>query len=160
MPQDTNTFEVLADYNQFFLLDAEVQPPYPEGITEADIANRFKVAPNLLAIYTSGSSYVSLTIKQLPSAPPIESELWEHVVELPLELPSGRLAVAGCTDYLPECPEVKIAPGSYSVRIHGRGFGEDGKEEYLAILWLATGHSLQMLNQYNDPANSQFDTNS
>jgi hypothetical protein len=30
MPQTTNTFEVFADYNQFFLLDAQEQPRIPK----------------------------------------------------------------------------------------------------------------------------------
>ena len=35
-------FSVLADYQQFLLLDGELQPQYPETIEEDDLRQRFK----------------------------------------------------------------------------------------------------------------------
>lgn len=140
-------FNIFADYSQFYLLDGELQPPYPEDVTDQDLEQRFKVIPNLVAFYTVNPVHVMLSLELMPSEPIQNLETWEHVVEVPLDLPSGRLIIAGCTDYLPECPVVELAPGTYTVRTHARRGSDESHEEYLALLWLCAGRRERVLKQ-------------
>ena len=42
--------EVFADYKQFYVQDAGIDPPAPEDWTDDDIANRSKVAENVVVV--------------------------------------------------------------------------------------------------------------
>jgi hypothetical protein len=60
---------------------------------------------------------------------------WEHVVELDLDAPSGRImfvAPGGGAEI-----EAMISPGRYRARIAGRGLGyhSPGTASYLMQLW-------------------------
>jgi len=35
-----------------------------------------------------------------------------------LVVPSGRIIIAGCTDYLPDAARITVQPGTYKVRIY------------------------------------------
>lgn len=144
---NVNKFNIFADYSQFYLLDGEIQPLYPEDISEQDVERRFKTIPNLVALYTVTPAEVTLTVDMIPSEPEQSLETWEHVVEVPLDLPSGLLLIAGCTDYLPDCPIVEVTPGAYAVRVHGRKLNGGDREEYLALLWPSTGIVPKVLKQ-------------
>jgi hypothetical protein len=99
------------------------------------------VAPGALAVGTVRNVDVPVTIEILRSEPPNDLENWDHVTECSLVIVSGKLVVAGCTDYLPDADRVKLAPGSYRARISGGGFDsvakhwESGEDEYRVQLW-------------------------
>lgn len=73
-------------------------------------------------------------------APPLDTDDWEHVVEVPLPVPSGRLAFEASGGGAPI--ETTVPPAVYRARISCRGYrsgvGEiEGAEEYLLQLWPA-----------------------
>ena len=111
------TFSVFADYNQFFLLDDIVQPPYPDVIPQSAIEQRFQIIPHLIAVYTSDATTVSVKVKICEVEPKPNLESWSHIVRCPLEVPSGRMTLAGCTDYLPSCPRIEVPSGKCGVLI-------------------------------------------
>jgi hypothetical protein len=44
-------------------------------------------------------------------SPALDLAPFDHVVEVRLEVPSGRLVVMGCTDYLPDAARTDVPPG-------------------------------------------------
>lgn len=145
---DTRTFNVFANYNQFFLLDDGVQPAYPEIILQSAMDQRFQTVPSLVAVYTAATANVSVSFSILEIAPIPNLEAWLHIVRCPIAAPSGRLALAGCTDYLPDCPRIEVPAGNCGVLICGRGFGEGEREEYFLQLWPGMVHSATVLKSY------------
>jgi len=129
------TFRVTAEAHQYYLLDEEISTPYPEDITDSDLARGFKAVPFLVAVYTSSDGSVEVHVERTDGAPPLDDAAWVRVFECPLQLPSGRLVVASPSSFLPDCPRLHVPPGSYRARVSGRGFGEGAREEYLVSLW-------------------------
>jgi hypothetical protein len=107
--------ELFADYFQFYLQDESV--PGIDGDSWAgDASDRMlAVAPGALAVGTVRNVDVPVTVEILGSEPPNDLEKWDHVTECSLAITSGKLVVAGCTDYSPKpyastsCPAT-IAP--------------------------------------------------
>lgn len=129
----TITVEVHKDYKQFFLLDGEVQPLYPENITNDDIARRYKLAANLIAVYTAGACNV--TVELVQSRPLPTFSYCQHVGDLPLDIPSGKLIISRYPDYIPECPVLTLEPGRYIARILYQGNKIGANEGYVVELW-------------------------
>jgi hypothetical protein len=70
--------------------------------------------------------------------PESDAESWDHVVELPLPVPSGTLAFQASGGAAPV--ETHIPTGNYRARFSGRGYmagaGEiEGHETYRLQLW-------------------------
>jgi hypothetical protein len=75
-----------------------------------------------------------------PGPPPLALEDWQHVVEVPLPAPSGRLVFEASGGGRPI--ETTVPAAVYRARISARGYrsgvGEiEGAEEYLVQLWPA-----------------------
>jgi hypothetical protein len=135
-------FKLFADYSQFYLQDDE------EGIGDLSEAwtpqaseRLLAVAPGVVGIGTARNMTVPVVIEVLEHEPDADFDQWEHVVEGGLELKSGRLVVAGCTDYLPDAARVPVAAGKYRVRMCCRGLqtisanGLEGDDTYRVQLW-------------------------
>lgn len=43
---------------------------------------------------------------------------WDQVNECSIDAPSGRLVVAGCTDYFPDAARIELPAGTYRARIY------------------------------------------
>jgi hypothetical protein len=112
MPSDIASFDVAADFHQFYLMDDDVQPPIPEAVTDQDMAARVRVAPSIAVLHTTVEGIVPVTLQVGQAKPRDDSSHWDHVVEFSVDVPSGRLVVAGCVSYLPECPRVSVPAGS------------------------------------------------
>jgi hypothetical protein len=70
------------------------------------------------------------------SAPPLDADKWDHIVEVPLSAPSGRLFFAPSGGGTPV--ETSIPPGRYRARLSGRDLvaGQAvGNESYRLQLW-------------------------
>ena len=121
-------------YHQIYLLDETESPPYPEQIDDADLDRRIKVIPFLLAIYTTSDEELEFDIKITPAQDGDDELRWDHIVEAPLAIPSGKLIIATPESYLPDAPRVTVAPGIYCARVAGRGLNANGREQYLVSL--------------------------
>lgn len=133
--KDTHKFQVFADYHQFYLMDAGVEPNIPEEVTEQDMLRRLRTAPHIVVFHTESDSHVSVEVAFV-SEPSEAKGAWEHKAEFNLSLPSGTAALCGCTDFVPECPRITVAPGSYSGRAYFAG-ATVGEEHYCLMLWPA-----------------------
>jgi hypothetical protein len=84
-----------------------------------------------------------LVLETVDGEPVLDLEEWEHVVEFPLQLPTGRLQLEGSggSGQL----EIVVPPGAYRARWSGRGFppagdyvpGESSQDSYRLQLWAA-----------------------
>jgi hypothetical protein len=117
-------------YHQFYVLDEAECAPYPEDICDADIQRGVKAAPFILAIYTTTEDEIDVALES-PATSAVNTEDWEHIVEGPLDVPSGKLLVATPESYLPECPTIPVAPGAYRVVVCARGLAEGRRQEYV-----------------------------
>jgi len=61
---------------------------------------------------------------------------WDQVDECSLHVSSGRIVVAGCTDYFPDAARVVVPPSSYRVRLYyGNLDAPEGRDVYRVALW-------------------------
>jgi hypothetical protein len=62
-------------------------------------------------------------------------------MECSIEIPSGKIVVAGCTDYFPDAARIPVKPGNYRARIYYGDLnslsedGLDGGDHYKIVLW-------------------------
>jgi hypothetical protein len=132
--KDMHKFQVLADYHQFYLMDAGAEPQIPEEVTEQDMLRRLRTAPNIVVFHTQSASHVPVEVAFV-SGPSEVKGAWEHQAEFSLSLPSGTAVLCGCTDFVPECPRIAVAPASYIGRAYFAG--STVGERYCIMLWPA-----------------------
>lgn len=108
---------LFADYFQIHVTDAESDGDLSDAWTDQAVADHLATAPGVLGIGTVVNVNVSVTVIVLPQEPSDDSSEFDHVVEASLNVPSGRLAVLGCTDYTPDAATFEVAPGWNRVRV-------------------------------------------
>ena len=78
---------------------------------------------------------------------------WDLVNECSFTVRSGRIAILGCTDALPEAARISLAPGPYRLRVSYSGLdslsedGLDGDDFYRLQLWPAPLAGLRTLKE-------------
>lgn len=148
-----HTFDLFADYFQFYLQDETASGIDGDSWSAEATDRMLAVSPGALAVGTVRNVDVPVTVEVLQSEPPKDLENWDHVTECSLVITSGKLVVAGCTDYFPDADRVKIAPGTYHVRISGGGFAsvakhwESGEDKYRVQLWPGSDIEPRVLKQ-------------
>ena len=140
----SHRFELLADYSQFYLQDDEQQlGNLSEAWTEEAVDRLLAVAPGVVGIGTVRSMRVAATVEVHETEPEADLQAWDHIAECDLEVKTGRIVVAGCTDYFPDAARIAVRPGLYRARASYGGLGsvsEDGLEgddHYRVQLWPA-----------------------
>jgi hypothetical protein len=149
-------FELFADYFQFYLQDDDIRlGDLSDAWTEEAVNRMLAVAPGVVGIGTARNMTVSVALEVLVAEPAADFDTWEHVVEGGLQVSSGRLVVAGCTDYFPDAARIPAPAGTYRVRVSFRGLttlsedGLDGDDRYRVQLWPASPlHLPIILKQY------------
>jgi hypothetical protein len=98
--------------------------------------------PGSIGIGTNCEGLVSVEVQIWSSEPAVVTESWDHVVECGIDVPSGRLVVAGCCDdTLEDSFGVALSAGNYTARVcYGNQYEcGDGEPtctgEYLIMLW-------------------------
>ena len=90
----------------------------PAGWTEEAVyGHRIGVEPYSLAIGTARRDNVEVSLRISRRAPAADPEGAEHVVEADLGLPGGDLAICEVGDDLGKKRHVRVAAGSYRVRV-------------------------------------------
>jgi len=152
MPQ--HSFRVFADYFQFYIQDEGVDGSLAEAWSDQAVQDHLAVTHGTVGIGTARNMEVPVTIEVLTAEPPLAVEHWDHVVEAGIEIASGRLVVAGCTEYLPTAPRISLAPGQYRARVHYGGLdsltddGLDGDDHYHIALWPAPMVGVTILKRH------------
>ena len=139
-------FELFADYFQFYIQDDDQELGSLADAWTTDAVDRLlAVAAGTVGIGTVRNMDVPVTIEVHDTEPDLALEAWDHMVECDLEVKSGRVVVAGCTDYFPEAARIPLTPGLYRVRASYGGLdtlsedGLDGSDSYRVQLWPSRG---------------------
>lgn len=68
-----------------------------------------------------------------------------------IEVQSGRIVIAGCTDYFPEAKRLEVRPGTYRARIYYGDLdtlsqdGLAGNDHYRVVLWPSPPDNITVL---------------
>jgi len=137
-------YELFADYHQVYIQDETVKGDLSDS-WDAEAATRLvAIAPGTVGIATVRNTDVPVTLEIHPEEPPQDFDFWDHVAECSLSITSGRLVIAGCTDYFPDAARVDLPSGDYQVRVSFGSLtklsqdGLDGEDHYRVQLWLGS----------------------
>ena len=144
---------LFADYFQFYLQDESADGNLSNSWTEEATARLLAVAPGVIGVGTVRNMDVPVAIEVLGKEPASDEALWDHVVQCSIEVPSGKLVVAGCTDYLPEAIRIAVQPGTYVARIAYGALGSvsnnglNGDDRYRVQLWIGASCPVAVIKQ-------------
>ncbi len=148
-----HSFNLFADYFQFYLQDEAVDGNLSDAWTDEAVARLLAVAPGTVGVGTVRNMEVPVTLEVMPAAPPLNVAAYDHVVECSLSVGGEQLVIAGCTDYFPDAARIAIAPGSYRVRVCFSGLeslsedGLDGDDRYHLQIWPAPLANIAVVKQ-------------
>ncbi len=153
-PRHRFPLRVFADYHQFYVWDPALsQRSAPEDWSDADIANRAKVARGVVVICPVRNKEVPVDVEIWDAEPAVDLEAWQHAVLAPLAT-MGEIELHECTGGV--LANTQVAPGDYSVRALYRGLdslsedGLDGNDYYLIQIWKSAPHDLRVLRNWAD----------
>ena len=144
---------LFADYFQFYLQDESVEGNLSDSWTDEATDRLLAVAPGTIGVGTVRSMDVPVTVELLEVEPPLDMASWDHVTQCSIQINSGTLVVAGCTDYFPEAKRISITPGTYSARISYGALeslsadGLDGDDHYRVQIWPGSATPPKVLKQ-------------
>ncbi|MFE7113456.1 hypothetical protein ACFU98_45320 [Streptomyces sp. NPDC057575] len=156
--------QVFADYCQIHVLDEDSETDLGEVWTEQALLDRLGVARDALVIGTEVNVSVAVSVDLLTSEPDGDSAKFDHVVEASLHVPSGRLVVMGCTDYLPEASRFEAPAGWIRVRASRRNLANASRadiesdeapettEQLRLQAWPAPQTDPQIIKRWSQPA--------
>ena len=84
---------------------------------------------------------VTVVVDIRDSQPGEETGDWDQINECSIDVSSGSIVVAGCTDYFPDAARIAVDPGLYRARICYGGLdtvsddGLEGDDHYRIVLW-------------------------
>jgi hypothetical protein len=148
----SHQYELFADYSQFYLQDDDQElGNLSEAWTDEAVDRLLAVAPGVVGIGTIRATTVPVTIEVHDNEPEADLLSWDHIAECDLEVKTGRVVVAGCTDYLPDAVRMAVSPGLYRARASYGGLdslsedGLEGGDHYRVQLWPVPGPSAARL---------------
>ena len=151
---DEYRYELFADYHQFYLQDEQADGDLSDSWTQSATDILLALAPGTIGIGTARNMTVPVTV-QISDGPPHDDLAdWDQVNECSLNVSSGQIVIAGCTDYFPEAARIRMAPGWYRARIFYGGLhtlsedGLEGADHYKIVLWPGTEIEPRVLKQH------------
>ena len=97
-------FEIFADYFQFYLQDDDVSfGEQSQDWSERAVEKMLVTGPHLIGVGTARNMTVPVTIRICEAQPDIGNAGFDRVNECAIQIDTGRLVIAGCTDYFPDC---------------------------------------------------------
>lgn len=140
-PQISSTLDVFADYYQFYLRDEQTEEDTPENWGEQLTTDRIAIGPGIIGVSTVRNTRVPVHIDLFSHQPNTKFDVWDHIAEASVEVPSGRIVIAGSSDYFPTAQRLSVRPGSYRVRVQYSGLrtvsenGLEGEDQYYVLIW-------------------------
>jgi hypothetical protein len=135
------SYTLFADYFQFYLQDEGADGNLGDAWTDTAVNDLLALAPGTIGVGTVRNMDVPVEIEVLNGPPQNDLAQWDHVMECGIDVPSGRLVIAGCTDYFPDAARLNIALGTYRARIYYGDLdslsedGLTGDDHYRIVLW-------------------------
>lgn len=149
----TYKFDLFADYFQFYLQDESAKGDLSASWTEEAVQRLLAIAPDTIGVGTVRNMTVPVQIEVTDAEPSETFDKYDHIVECSFNVPTGKIVVAGCTDYFPKAARIQVPPGCYRVRVfYGgldtlRGNGLEGDDFYKVILWPSSAEGIRILKQ-------------
>lgn len=136
---------LFADYFQFYIQDENAEGNLSDKWTEETAQRMLAITEGTIGIGTVRNMDVPVTIKIFDAEPSFKTDP-ENVIgqinECDLEVSSGKIVIAGCTDYFPDAKRIVLGNGIYRARIYYENLdklsddGLDGEDCYEIHLWL------------------------
>lgn len=124
--------QIFADYHQFYIQDDDEEfGDLSNAWTDEAVSSLLAVSDHVVGVGTVRSSDVSVILETCLQLPEFAPEDWDRINQTTLVCDTGRLVVAGCTDYFPDALRVEVGPGTYDVLIGYRNLdsvSDDGCE--------------------------------
>lgn len=151
----TTVFEgtLFADYHQFYLTDTGGGTDYSPEVTDEGIARRIVCLDGVLVIFTERNMDVPVRVELYETEPALEFGDTDHVVEGGFRS-AGTVAIAGCTDYLPDAARFPAPPGDLKAVVVFAGLdtlsedGLEGEDRYTVHLWPGKAEGICVLKQW------------
>lgn len=121
--------ELFADYFQIHVLDEESEGDFSDVWNEQTVLDGLGALEDALAIGTSVNDTVAVSVDVLADRPDDDSDDFDHVIEASFHVPSGRIVVMGCTDYLDDAARFDVPAGWIRARASRRNLAA-------AVRWL------------------------
>ena len=144
---------LMADYFQFYIQDEAVTGDLSESWDEETTARLLATAPGTIGIGTVRNMVVPVVVEMRDQEPDEDFSEWDHVVEAELNVTSGRIVIAGCTDYFPDAVRAELPPGCYRARVSYGALNTlsenrlSGDDHYRVQLWPAVPTTVRILKQ-------------
>jgi hypothetical protein len=136
--------ELFADYFQFYIQDEKVDGDLSDSWTTEAVELLLATTDGTIGIGTVRNMDVPVTIKTFDIEPQFltdnKNEIGQ-INECDIEVSSGKIAIAGCTDYFPDAKRIELKNGIYRARIYYGNLdklsedGLDGEDFYEIHLW-------------------------
>ena len=110
-------YELFADYFQFYLQDEAADGDLSDSWTTEAVQRLLAIAPGAVGVGTVRNMNVPVTVEVLDGEPDRDVELWDHVTECSMQVPSGRVVIAGSMDHFPSAARINVTSGTYRMRI-------------------------------------------
>jgi hypothetical protein len=149
----TQHFELFADYFQFYLQDEAVKGDLSDSWNEEAVGRLLALAPGTIGVGTVRDVQVPVDVEFRDAPPNDDPGIWDQVNECSIEVQSGRIVIAGCTDYFPEANRLEVRPGTYRARIYYGDLdtlsqdGLAGNDHYRVVLWPSPPDDMKVLEQ-------------
>lgn len=151
-------YELFADYFQFYLQDEQAKGDLSNSWTSEAVERELALAPGTIGVGTARNMTVPVTVEVREHAPAKEDfSIWDQINECSIDVPSGSLVIAGCTDDFSDADRIPLSPGCYRARIYYGQLhdlsddGLDGNDHYKIVLWPYEDSELKILKQKNSP---------
>lgn len=141
MANQRHHFDLFADYHQFYLQDERVDGNLGDSWTPEATDRLLAITEGTIGVGTVRNMTVPVDIEVLDAEPQSSFDEWDQVNECSIDVKSGRIVVAGCTDYFPGAARIQVAPGVYRARIYYGKLdvlsedGLEGEDHYRVVLW-------------------------
>ena len=137
--------ELFADYFQFYIQDENANGDLSEKWTDEAVEQLLAITDGTIGVGTVRNMDVPVTIKTFNTEPAFLTDV-ENVIgqinECDIEVNSGKIVIAGCTEYFPQAKRIELKNGIYRARIYYGNLdklsedGLDGEDFYAVHLWM------------------------
>jgi hypothetical protein len=133
--------ELFVDYFQFYIQDDNPDVgDLSDAWTEEAVENLLAVSNGVVGIGTARNMDVLVEVFVQDTRPNLNESDFDKINTAVIECLTGKLVVAGCTDYFPDAKRIAVTPGTYNVTIGYKNLkdlsddGLDGNDSY--HIWL------------------------
>lgn len=146
-------YTLFADYYQFYLQDEDAEGDLSDSWTEEAVDNLLALAPGTIGVGTVRNMDVPVEVEIRDSEPSSDFQEWDHVTECSIKVPSGKIVIAGCTDYFQDAARIDVKPGNYRARIYYGDLdslswnGLEGDDHYKVVLWPSDDTSVRVIKR-------------